>query len=185
MFMLRIKYWPPRCQGQISVQGISHLQNPNLGPNSGKRILDARILDPNSWVDFCLILFFPAKEGPLKTSPSRNSPLNIHLPKFNPEIGKYSHCASAGPFVWQNDLLKAPLIKCPPDNVDPEEAFHNLKVSHVIFISIIVNPRWRGWAINPKIVQKSRNNILSAYFRGVSAYFRGVSAYFRGVSAYF
>ena len=38
-------------QGQISVQGISHLRNPNLVPNFGKRILDARILDPNPWVE--------------------------------------------------------------------------------------------------------------------------------------
>ena len=62
----------------------------------------------------------------------------------------------------------------------------------VIKISIIVNPRWGGCAVNPKIVQKSRNKLLktsfrevSASFREVSAYFRGVSAYFRGVSAYF
>ena len=46
--------------------------------------------------------------------------------------------------------------------------------------------------MNPKIVQKSRNNIIlyssrevSAYFREVSAYFREVREYFRGVSAYF
>ena len=39
-------------QGQISAQGILHLRNPNLGPNSAKRILDARISDPNSWVEF-------------------------------------------------------------------------------------------------------------------------------------
>ena len=58
--------------------------------------------------------------------------------------------------------------------------------------SIIVSPRWGGRAVNPKIVQKSRNNIhvksfweVSAYFRAVSAYFRWVCAYFREVSAYF
>ena len=39
--------------------------------------------------------------------------------------------------------------------------------------------------MNPKIIQKPRNNVFSAYFQGVSAYFRGVSAYFRRVSAYF
>ena len=36
-------------EGQISAQ-ILHFWNP-LGPNSGKRSLDARILDPNSWVE--------------------------------------------------------------------------------------------------------------------------------------
>ena len=47
-------------------------------------------------------------------------------------------------------------------------------------------------AINPKIVQKSHNNVflivfreVSAEFRELSAYFREVSAYFREVSAYF
>ena len=43
---------PSTFQGQISAQGILQLQNPNLGPSSGKQILDARTLDPNSWVDF-------------------------------------------------------------------------------------------------------------------------------------
>ena len=52
-------------------------------------------------------------------------------------------------------------------------------------LSIIVNPRSGGWAINPKIIQESRNNILSKYFQEVGAYFRGVSAYFQGVSEYF
>ena len=37
--------------------------------------------------------------------------------------------------------------------------------------------------MNPKIVQKSRNNILSKSLRDASAYFRGVSEYFREVSA--
>ena len=86
------------CEGQISAQGILHLRNPNLDPNSGKRILGARILDPNSWVEFFESVF-SSKRGPQKNSPSRNSPLKIHLPKFNPEIGpKNSHCTSAGPF---------------------------------------------------------------------------------------
>ena len=84
-------------QGQIYAQGILHLRNPNLGPNSAKRILDARISDPNSWIEF-FGPFFSRKRGPLKNSPSRNSPPKIHLPKFNPEIGpKNSHCTSAGP----------------------------------------------------------------------------------------
>ena len=58
--------------------------------------------------------------------------------------------------------------------------------------SIIVNPLWEGWAMNPKIVPKSLNNILlksfwevSAYIREVSVYFREVYVYFREVSAYF
>ena len=85
-------------KGQISAQGILRLRNPNLGPNSGKRILDARISDPNSWVEFFGPIF-SRKRGPLENSPSRNSPPKIHLPKFNPEIGpKNSHCTSAGPF---------------------------------------------------------------------------------------
>ena len=87
----------PIYQGQISAQGILHLRNPNLGPNSAKRILDARISDPNSWVEFFGPIF-SRKRGPLKNSPSRNAPPKIHLPKFNPETGpKNSHCTSAGP----------------------------------------------------------------------------------------
>ena len=39
--------------------------------NSGKRILDARILDPNSWVFFLLVPVFSSKRGPQKNSPSR------------------------------------------------------------------------------------------------------------------
>ena len=50
-------------QGQKSTQGILRLRNPNSGPNSVKRILDARILDPNSWVEF-FDSVFPAKEAP-------------------------------------------------------------------------------------------------------------------------
>ena len=88
------------CQGQKSAQGILRLRNPNSGPNSVKRILDARILDPNSWVEF-FDSVFSSKRGPLKNSPSRNSPPKIHLPKFNPEIGpKKWHCTSAGQFGW-------------------------------------------------------------------------------------
>ena len=63
-----------------------------LGPNSGKRILDARILDPNSWVEVFNSVFFQQKR-PLKNSPSRNSPPKIHLAKFNPEIGSKIHIA--------------------------------------------------------------------------------------------
>ena len=68
------------------LHGILHLRNSNIGPNSGKQILDARILDPNSWVDFFNSVFFQQR-GPQKNSPSRNSPPKIHLPKFKPEIG--------------------------------------------------------------------------------------------------
>ena len=85
-------------QGHKSAQGILHLRNPNLGPNSGKQILDTRILDPNSWVKL-FDSVFSSKRGPLKNSPVRNSRPKIHLLKFNPEIGpKNSHCTSAGPF---------------------------------------------------------------------------------------
>ena len=84
-----------KFSGQKSAQGILRLRNPNLGPNSGKQILDARILDPNSF--FFVTLFFPSKSGPQKNSPSRNSPPKIHLPKFNPEIvPKNSHCPLQG-----------------------------------------------------------------------------------------
>ena len=64
--------------------GILRLRNPNLGPNSVKRILDARILDPNSWVEF-LTLFFQQKRAPEKFtlekftsqySPSKIQPRN-------------------------------------------------------------------------------------------------------------
>ena len=86
------------CQRQKSAEGILRLRNPNLGPNSGKRILDSRILDPNSRVEF-FDSVFPSKRGPLKNSPSRNSPPKIHIEKFTPEFGlKISHCTSAGPF---------------------------------------------------------------------------------------
>ena len=51
------------------------IRNPNLGLNAGKRILDARILDPNSWVKV-FILFFPARKAPRKFHPQE-----IHLPK--------------------------------------------------------------------------------------------------------
>ena len=71
-----------------------------------KRILDARILDPNFWVEF-FDTVYSSKRGPLKNSPSTNSPPKIHLPKFNPEIGpKNSHCTSAGPFGLSNVDVK-------------------------------------------------------------------------------
>ena len=62
-------------QGQ-SAQGILRLRNPNLGPNSGKRILDARVLEPNFWVEF-FDSVFSSKRAPLKTSRLRNSPPKI------------------------------------------------------------------------------------------------------------
>ena len=47
------------------------------------------------------------------------------------------------------------------------------------------NPQWRGWAINPKIVQ----NLVTIFFKSLfwegSAYFEGVSACLREVSVYF
>ena len=67
-------------QGQIAAQGILHLRNPNLGPNSAKRILDARISDPNSWVEFFGPIF-PGKKSPEKFTvekfTSQNSPSKI------------------------------------------------------------------------------------------------------------
>ena len=58
-------------QGRISAQGILHLRNPNLGPNSGKQFLGARILDPNSWVEF-FDSVFSSKRGPLISLESFN-----------------------------------------------------------------------------------------------------------------
>ena len=75
----------PFFQGQISAQGILHLQNPNLGSNSDIRLCDSHCLrepkfraefwetnfgrpnfgDTNSRVK-CLILCFPAQEDPRK-----------------------------------------------------------------------------------------------------------------------
>ena len=63
-------------QGHISSERISHLWNPNLVQNSGKQILDGRILDPNSWVE-SFAPIFASKRGQLKSSPSRNSPPNV------------------------------------------------------------------------------------------------------------
>ena len=62
-----------------------HRRNPNLGPNSGKRILDARISDPNSWVE-CFDPVLPSKRGPLKNSPSTSSPFKIQ-PRNRANIG--------------------------------------------------------------------------------------------------
>ena len=68
-------------QGQKSAQGILRLRNPNLGPNSVKRILDARILDPNSWVEFFDSVFVQQKRPPekftLEKFTSQNSPSKI------------------------------------------------------------------------------------------------------------
>ena len=67
--------------------------------NSGKQILDARILDLNSLVE-CFDSVFSSKRGSQQNSPSRNSPPKIHLPKFNPGIGpRNSHCTSTGPYM--------------------------------------------------------------------------------------
>ena len=57
------------------------LRKPNLGPNSGKQMLDARILDPNSQVEFFDSWFFQQKRTPekftLKKFTSQNSPSKI------------------------------------------------------------------------------------------------------------
>ena len=44
-------------QGQVSAEGILHLVNPNLGSNSGMRIFETRILEPNSGVEFFSPMF--------------------------------------------------------------------------------------------------------------------------------
>ena len=83
-------------QGRKSAQGISRLWNPNVGPNSGKWILDARILDPN-----CLTLFFvPAKEAPWKIHPRET-----HLPEFTfqnstQKSGQKIHIAPLQGHLW-------------------------------------------------------------------------------------
>ena len=92
-------FWSIHYQGQISAQGILHLQNPNSEPNSGNRFWTpefwTRILGSND-----LILFFKQKRPPEKFT-LQNSPPKIHLSKFNPEIEQNnSHCTSAGPFGW-------------------------------------------------------------------------------------
>ena len=56
----------------MSSEGILHLQN----PNSGKRILDARILMLNFWVDFFAPCFLQQRR------PRKIHPQKIHLPKF-------------------------------------------------------------------------------------------------------
>ena len=57
-----------------------------------------------------LILFFSSKRGPLKNSPSRISPLRIHLPKFNPEIGPKKFTLHLCREIW--------LRKCKKQNDD-------------------------------------------------------------------
>ena len=94
---IQAKLFADMSQGQISAQGILHLRNPNLGPNSAKRILDARISDPNSWVEFFGPIFFQEKRPPEKFTvekfTSQNSPSKIQ-PRNR---AKNSHCTSAGP----------------------------------------------------------------------------------------
>ena len=71
----------PLRWGCFSAQLILHLQNPNLGPNSVKGILDTRIVDPNAGVEF-LIMLCAAEEGPSKIHPQKftfqNSPSQIN-----------------------------------------------------------------------------------------------------------
>ena len=70
------------CQGQISAQGILHLRNPNVGPNSAGQILQDNFWASEIWTRILgssvLILLFPAKEAP----PKNIHPPETHLPKF-------------------------------------------------------------------------------------------------------
>ena len=97
-----------KISGQTSAQGILHLRNPNLGPNSGKRVLDARILEPNSWVEFFDSAFFQQKRPPekftLQKFTSQNSPSKIQPRKSGQKIhiaplqGHLSRAAKRGGF---------------------------------------------------------------------------------------
>ena len=77
-------------------------KHPNLGSNSRKRILDARILDPNSWVEF-LHFVFSSRRGPQINSLSRNSPPKKSPSIIQPRNGakQISHCTS----VWLISFL--------------------------------------------------------------------------------
>ena len=44
------------------------------GSNSGKRILDARVLGPHSWLKLIAPIYFQQQTDPQNNSPSRNSP---------------------------------------------------------------------------------------------------------------
>ena len=72
-------------QGQISAHGILHLWKPNLGPNSANQLLDTRIVDPSSSLEFFDPVFFSSRRGPKKftlkkftspKSPSKTQPRN-------------------------------------------------------------------------------------------------------------
>ena len=67
----------PRNHSLTSAEGTWNLQNLNLVPNSGNRILDVRILGPNFWDEF-LAHVFQHGRLPVKNIHSRK----IHLPKF-------------------------------------------------------------------------------------------------------
>ena len=73
----------PLCDiiSQKFCEGILHLRNPNSGPNSGKRTLDTRVLDPNSWFEFSDTVFCskgrPQEKFTLKKFTSQNSPSKI------------------------------------------------------------------------------------------------------------
>ena len=79
------------------------LRNPNLGPNSGKRILDARILDPNSRVEFFDSVFFQQKRPPekftLEKFTSRNSHRKIH-PRIWAEKFTLHFCMAILLILW-------------------------------------------------------------------------------------
>ena len=81
----RLKQLLGNYPGQISAQGILHLQNPNSGPNSGKQLWGARIVHPNAWLEFIDPFFLQQKKRPDKftgkkltsqKSPSKIQPRN-------------------------------------------------------------------------------------------------------------
>ena len=68
--------------------GASSSFQKSSGMNVGPRI---EFWTPEFWTRILgsnFLILFSSKRDPLKNSPSRNSPLQIHLPKFNPEIWK-------------------------------------------------------------------------------------------------
>ena len=102
------------CQGQISAQGILHLRNPNLGPNSAKRILDARISDPKFLGRIFWSYFFQEKRPPEKFTvekfTSQNSPSKIQ-PRNR---AKKIHIAPLQGHLAEDEVMKRLVTFLPP-----------------------------------------------------------------------